>query len=105
METISLSKDMKEGIKVLVSGGYYPTESELLRDAFRTLLNTKTELKVSLAVELYLKGRISLMRAAEFAGMTTVEFKDVLANRGITRETEGKPVEKMDKKIKQILRV
>lgn len=96
---------MKEGIKVLVSGGYYPTENELLRDAFRTLLNTKTELKVSLAVELYLKGRISLMRAAEFAGMTTVEFKDVLANRGITRETEGKPVEKMDKKIKQILRV
>lgn len=103
MEAIAFPREMREEIQVLVSGGYYATEDELLRDAFRTLLNTKTELKVSLAVELYLMGKVSLMRAAEIAGMTTIEFKEVLANRGITRETEGKSADEMDEKINQVL--
>jgi predicted HTH domain antitoxin len=43
----------------------------------------------ALVIELYLKGNVSIGRASELAGMTTIEFKDVLAGRGIVRETEG----------------
>jgi len=73
-----------------------------MKDAFRALLNTKADLKISLAIELYLKGNVSIGRAAELAGMTTIEFKDVLAGRGIVRETEGKTAKEMDKKLQKL---
>ncbi|MGB8216947.1 MAG: UPF0175 family protein [Candidatus Methanoperedens sp.] len=91
-----------EEFDILVEKGYYPSKSELMKDAFRALLNTKTDLKISLAIELYLKGNISIGRAAELAGLTTIEFKDVLAGRGIIRETEGKTAKEMDRKLKKL---
>lgn len=39
-----------------------------------------------LAVEKYRTGDVSLNRAAEIAGLSTEEFKDALAERGIKRE-------------------
>jgi predicted HTH domain antitoxin len=56
----------------------------------------------ALVIELYLKGNVSIGRASELAGMTTIEFKDVLAGRGIVRETEGKTAIEMDKKLKRL---
>ena len=87
---------------ILVEKGYYPSKSELIKDAFRALLITKTDLRISLAIELYLKGSISIGRASELAGMTIIEFKDVMAGRGIVRETEGKTAKEMDKKLKRL---
>jgi predicted HTH domain antitoxin len=83
--TISMAIDtrVKEEIKVLTKGGYYPNESELLEDAFRALLEKKPELKISTAVERYKKGNISLNRVAKLAGVTTEEFKEILSGRGI----------------------
>jgi len=98
MEVINTNEEFD----ILVEKGYYPSKSELMKDAFRALLNTKTDLKISLAIELYLKGNVSIGRAAELAGLTTIEFKDVLAGRGIVRETEGKTVKEMDKKLKKL---
>jgi len=34
--------------------------------------------------------------------MTTIEFKEVMAGRGIIRATEGKTVREMDKKLKRL---
>ncbi len=98
MEAINTNEEFD----ILIEKGYYPSKSELMKDAFRALLNTKTDLKISLAIELYLKGNVSIGRAAELAGLTTIEFKDVLAGRGIVRETEGKTVKEMDKKLKKL---
>lgn len=102
MEASDYPENISEELDILVKKGYYPSKSDLLRDAFRTLLNTKAELRISLAIELYLREKVSLARAAELAGMTTIEFKDVMAGRGITRETEGKPVKEIDKKLKKL---
>ncbi|MBC2747483.1 MAG: hypothetical protein HF975_10880 [ANME-2 cluster archaeon] len=102
MEALDISDNMNEEVDILVKRGYYTSKSELLRDAFRTLLNTKTELKISLGIELYLNGKISIARAAELSGFTTIEFKEVMAARGIVRETEGKSALEMDTKLKKI---
>lgn len=102
MEALDYPESISEELDILVKKGYYPSKSDLLRDAFRALLNTKAELRVSLAIELYLKEKISLARAAELAGMTTIEFKEVMAGRGIVRETEGKSVKEIDKKLKKL---
>ena len=98
MESINTNEEFD----ILVEKGYYPSKSELIKDAFRALLNTNSELKISLSIELFLKGTISIGRASELAGLTIIEFKDILAGRGIVRETEGKTAKEMDKKLKKL---
>jgi predicted HTH domain antitoxin len=102
MEALDYPENISEELDILVKKGYYPSKSDLLKDAFRALLNTKAELRISLAIELYLKEKVSLARAAELAGMTTIEFKEIMAGRGIMRKTEGKSVKEIDKKLKKL---
>jgi predicted HTH domain antitoxin len=102
MDTVDFPSNMNEELNILVKKGYYPSKSELLRDAFRVLLNTRSELKISLAIELYLMEKVSISRAAEFAGITTIEFKEIMAGRGIIRVTEGKSAKEMDLKLEKL---
>jgi len=73
-------------------------------EALRLYLNMNPAIKLDGAVALWRKGRISLTKAAEIAGLTVPELKEVLAARGIIRETEGISREQMDAKLKEILR-
>ncbi len=60
-------------------------------------------MNINAAIELYKKGQVSLSKAAEIAGMITVEFKEILGKRGIVREIEARPTAEMDKKLKKYL--
>ena len=104
MTTYVLPKLMENEVNALVSAGLYPNESEVLKDALRTLLNVKSNLKIESAIRMYLDEKVSLSKAADIAGMSTIEFKDVLAGKGIIRATEGKSAKEMDKKIKKIFK-
>ena len=77
---------------------------EVREEAFRLYFNLRPELKLEGVIISYLKGIISLSRAAELIGITVLEFKEILASRGIVRETEGKKISEMDKKITRILK-
>jgi predicted HTH domain antitoxin len=68
--------------KVLVPK-YYKSKGALIEDALRALLNLKPGLKVEIGVELYLRGDISLSKAAEITGMDIESFKDMLKARGL----------------------
>ncbi len=72
-------------------------------EALRLYLNTHPTLKLDGAIALWRKGRVSLARAAEIAGLTVLELKEVLAARGILRETEGKSSTEMDAKLHETL--
>ena len=43
-----------------------------------------------------------LAESAEIAGLTTIEFKEILADRGLKREIEGDEIEEIDRKIKEV---
>ena len=70
-------------IEAAVDAGYYSNKSEVVRDALRILFETKSQLRLAAAIELYKKERVTLGRAAELAGLNFFEFKDVLKDRGI----------------------
>jgi len=72
-------------------------------DALRLYLNTYPMLKLDGAVALWRQNRVSLAKAAEIAGLTVPELKEVLAARGIIRETEGKSHAEMDAKLHELL--
>ncbi|PKL54310.1 MAG: hypothetical protein CVV36_02720 [Candidatus Methanoperedenaceae archaeon HGW-Methanoperedenaceae-1] len=101
MAALTVSMDRK--IKALVKGGYYSSELEVVKDAMRSLFRENTELKVNAAIELYKENEISLSKAAEMVGVTTIEFKEILGKRGIIREIEARPASEMDRKLKKYL--
>jgi len=78
--------------------------NELREEAFRLYFNLRPELKLEGVIISYLKGTVSISRAAELMGVTVPEFKEILVSRGVARETEGKKISEMDKKITQILK-
>lgn len=104
-ETFALPTIIEKEMRALIKYGYYASIDEAVKDAFRTLLNAKPDLKTVAAIELYKEGAVSLGKAAEIAGVTTVEFKDILADRGIMREVSSRSVEELEKGVELIKRL
>ena len=102
METaFNLPATIEKEIEALIRAGYYSSKSDAVKDAFRTLLETKPALKLASAIELYKVGEISLSRAAELAGMNIEDFKHVLSDRGIKRLIKSDA--DIDKKVDEIM--
>ena len=70
---------------IAAAGGYDDTDA-VVEEAVREMLRRRPELLLSLAVEKYRTGTVSLNRGAELAGVSTESFKRELADRGIDRE-------------------
>ena len=101
----AIAKEMSElseqGLKLLIPT-YYKSEKELLKEAFRIIIRNNPKIRIDLALKLYNSKKTSLTKSAEIAGLTTIEFKEILADRGIKREIEGDEIEEIDRKIKEV---
>jgi predicted HTH domain antitoxin len=82
----------EEKIDSLIRTKSYASKDEVISDALRALLVLKPGLKTEMAVDLYKTGKVSLWKAAEIAGMSLEEFKELLASRSIKIEV-GEDVE------------
>jgi predicted HTH domain antitoxin len=78
--------EVEENVELLRKAGAYEDDTAVLEDAIRTLLRTKPGLRTELAVEKYRTERVSLNRAAEIAGLSPAEFRELLHERGVVRE-------------------
>jgi predicted HTH domain antitoxin len=63
---------------------------EMRTEALRLYMNMHPTLKLDGAVALWRKNRVSLARAAEIAGLTVLEFKEILAARASPVRRRGK---------------
>lgn len=72
-------------VELLVEHHLFDSQSSLRIAAYRSLLAMRPELKAELAILLYAQEEVSLGRAAELAGLSREEFKDLLNIRGIER--------------------
>ena len=104
-EIFALPTIIEKEIRALVKYGYYSSIDDAVKDAFRTLLNAKPDLRTVAAVEVYKEEEVSLGKAAEIAGVTTIEFKDILADRGIRREVGSRSVEELARGVELIKRL
>jgi len=101
MTDIQIPAMVEKKIHALIETKYYPSISEVVKDAFRTLFATKPALKIISAVYLYSNNEVSISKAAEIAGVSIEEFKEILASRGVKREIY--PDERIDENVKMIL--
>ena len=81
----NLPELVKKEIGALVKAGYYSSKSDVVKDALRAFLESKKNLRLAAAVELYRDGELTLGKAAEIANVGIVEFKEILANVGYKR--------------------
>jgi predicted HTH domain antitoxin len=75
---------MLVSIRDFVDVDLYPDEESVVRDALRSLLRTRPEMRLELAVRRYeAEEDLSLAKAASIAGVSFDQMKEILAERGI----------------------
>jgi len=75
---------MLVSVRDLVDADLYPDEESVVQDALRSLLRTRPEMRLELAVRRYeAENDLSLARAASIAGVSFDQMKDLLAERGV----------------------
>lgn len=104
-EICALPTIVEKEIRALIKYGYYSSFDEAVKNAFRTLLNAKPDFRIAATVELYKECEVSLDKAAEIAGVTAIEFKDILADRGIRREVGSMSAEEWARGVELITRL
>lgn len=77
---------LADDVDLIASVGGYDDADAVVEEALRELLRRRPELRVSVAVQKYDSGAVSLNRAAELAGLSTEEFEAELSDRGVERE-------------------
>ena len=73
----------EDEIEALIDAGYYSNKSEVVRAALRSFFETKQQMRMAAAVELYRAGKTTLSKAAEIAIVSLEEFTKILIDRGI----------------------
>ena len=99
--SMTLPEIIKREVDAIPETGYYDSRSEFLRDAIRTLLRERPELRIALACKLYEKGEISLGRAMEIADKDIESMKEILESRGISLRRGSKSVDEMEKTVEE----
>jgi len=98
---MTLPDMIKREVDAISETGYYDSSSEFLRDAIRTILRERPELRVALACELYKEEEISLGRAMEIAEKDIESMKEILESRGIAIRRGSSTVEEMEEAVEE----
>ena len=94
---------LTERLRVLIDQGIFEDEESLKNSAYRSLLTMRPELKAEIALSLYKGEEISLGRAAEIAGLSREELKEILASRGIERRIPWLSSEEVEAGVRRLL--
>ena len=70
-------------IEDFVNAQLYKNEDAVIQDALRHLLRGRPDLRVQLAIYRYQQEPLSLAKAAELAGVSWWQMRDILLEQGI----------------------
>src|SRR6266436_972364 len=83
-------------LDAVIRAGLFRDREHALEEAMRMLFTVRPQLRTEAAIELFRSGEVSLLRAAEIAGLDFVSFRSMLRDRGIPWEVETDRPEEMD---------
>jgi Arc/MetJ-type ribon-helix-helix transcriptional regulator len=92
---IEFPEQLKKELEVITKTGHYKSTSEFVKDAVKTILAARKDLRVSIAVELYKEG-YSLEKVAEIADVDYEEMKRILVESGIELRRGVETVEELE---------
>ena len=94
---------MLQRMDLLVERRIFDSEESLIASAYRSLLTLQPGLKLEMALSLYERVEISLGRAAEMAGLSREQVKEILAARGMERKLVERSREQLDQDVRLVL--
>ncbi len=100
----NLPELVKKEIDALVRAGYYSSKSDVVKDALRTFMYSRRNLRIAVSIELYKENEVTLGKAAEIADMSIAEFKELLKESGATKAVVSESAGKMDREIAKMKR-
>ena len=80
-----------------VEARLYDSEDEVIRDALRHLLRARPEARIQLAVYRFQTEDLSLAKAAELAGVSWAQMREILLEKGISPKLGPETVEEAQK--------
>ncbi len=98
-----LAGTLTQRMSLLVERGVFENEESLTTSAYRSLLTLQPELKLEIAISLYQREEVSLGRAAEMAGVSREQMKEVLTAHGIERKYPQRSQEQVDRDVRLLL--
>ena len=90
---ITIPEVLEAGFDAIPATGLYESAAEFISEAIKTLWIARKDLRLEVAYQLYVQGEISIGKACEMAEVDIERFKDLLASKGITRESKSTPEE------------
>jgi predicted HTH domain antitoxin len=82
-----------------VEARLYDNEDEVIRDALRHLLRARPEARIQLAVYRYQTEDLSLAKAADLAGVSWAQMRDILLEKGIAPKLGPETIEEAEKEV------
>jgi predicted HTH domain antitoxin len=83
MSRIVTPELLNDELQAVVRAGSYASKDDALQHALEVLLTANRELSLNTAIELYRRGKITLLRASEIAQVDLEAFKAALLERKI----------------------
>jgi predicted HTH domain antitoxin len=85
-----------------VQARLYSSEEEVVRDALRHLLRARPDARIQLAVYRYQTEGVSLAKAAELAGVSWAQMKEILLEKGIAPQLGPETVEEAEEEARSL---
>lgn len=80
-----------------VEARLYDSEDEVIRDALRHLLRARPDARIQLAVYRYEAEDLSLAKAADLAGVSWAQMREILVEKGISPRLGPETVDEVEK--------
>ena len=80
-------------IEALVDSGHFSSRSDVVKESLRFMIEKKNHLRYASAVEIYKKGKATLTKGAEIAGVSPDNFRGILNDQGIVTLSSVLPPE------------
>src|SRR5207245_7453324 len=88
-------------LEAVVRAGLFRDRQHAIQEAMQTLFAVRPQLRTEAAIELFRSGEVSLLRAAELAGLDFESFRLLIRDRAIPMEIEAENSAEMDRAIDQ----
>ena len=86
-------------LDAVVRAGIFRDRDHALQEAMQTLFSVRPQLRTEAAIELFRAEEISLLRAAEMAGLDFESFRLLLRDRAIPWEILAESSEDLDRSL------
>jgi predicted HTH domain antitoxin len=97
--TSTLPEDIHQLIEGSIEAGVFENKSDAIRHALREYFEEDKDARISAAVRLYEKDKISLGKASRLAGVSRQEMPDILREHGVEVRLGPEDMEDAEKEI------